>query len=138
MAEKTLYILRGTSGSGKTSLAKTLEQLPNTEAVAADDFRYTIGKGEYAFDINRLGEAHQWCRKRVMHLMDYEECNVVLHNTNTSEKEIAPYLEDADQLGYKVVSLVVEKRHNNSNVHNVPTVALERQERKLRGSIKLS
>lgn len=134
---KTLTILRGVSGSGKTSLAETLTQLPYTTAVAADDFWYIEGKGEYAFNVNRLGEAHEWCKDKVESLMSTEECNIVLHNTNTSEKEILPYLELADKYCYKVVSLIVENRHGGENVHNVPAVALERQERKLYNSIKL-
>ena len=138
MTEKTLTILRGVSGSGKTTLARVLEQsLPDCKAIAADDFWYVIGEGEYAFDINRLGEAHAWCKERVLNGMNYNTENIVLHNTNTSEKEINPYLELAKTYGYKVVSLVVENRHGNSNVHSVPDNVLCTQERKLRNAIKL-
>ena len=136
MTDKTLYILRGVSGSGKTSLAKTLEQLPNTKAVAADDFWYIVGKGEYAFDIKRLGEAHDWCKECVRALLTKGEYNIVLHNTTTSEKELLPYLHLAEILEYKVVSLVVEKRHTNSNVHQVPKEVLINQAKRLRVSTK--
>lgn len=133
---KTLYILRGVSGSGKTTLAKTLEQLPNTISIAADDFWYFLGDGQYKFDIKRLGEAHEWCRSGVNVLLK-SGVNVVLHNTNTSEKEIKPYLDMAKQYDYNVVSLVVENRHGNSNVHNVPKEVVVNQEKRLRGSLKL-
>lgn len=139
MNEKTLYILRGVSGCGKTTLAKTLEaDLPNAEALSADDYWYLDDPDVYAFDINKLGLAHKWCQDYCKYVMDIGiRENIIVHNTNTSEKEIIPYLKLADKFGYKVVSLVVENRHGNTNVHDVPEVALQRQERKLRNSIKL-
>lgn len=137
MTTKTLYLLRGVSGCGKTTLANNLSELPNTATIAADDYWYYLGNGEYAFDINRLPEAHSWCRESVEGLMGHEY-NIVVHNTNTSEKEIKPYLDLAEKYGYLVISLVIEKRHTNENVHNVPEEALKRQESKLRNSIKLN
>lgn len=131
---KTIYILRGVSSSGKTTLANTLCQLPNTKSIAADDYFYN--GGNYNFKVEDLGKAHDWCRNGVETLMCLEH-NIVLHNTNTTEKEINPYLDLAEQYGYKVVSLVVEKRHNNVNEHNVPEHTLARQEKRLRNSIKL-
>ena len=138
MTDKTLYILRGVSGAGKTTLAKTLEAtLPDSKAIAADDFWYLLGDGEYAFDISRLGEAHNWCKKRFLNCMNYDTKNVILHNTSTSDKEIQPYLDLALKYDYKVVSLIVENLHGNKSVHNVPDKTLLRQAGKLRESIKL-
>lgn len=132
----TLYLLRAVSGSGKTTLATTLCELSNTVAIAADDFFYNVGGGEYTFDINRLPDAHNWCRKSVEGLMEHK-FNIVVHNTNTSEKEITPYIKLAEKHNYKVVSLVVENRHGNCSVHGVPSSVLEKQESKLRNSLKL-
>lgn len=135
---KTLYILRGVSGSGKTTLAKTLEvSLPNAIAIAADDYHYDKD-GNYNFDISNLGVAHQWCRQNVELSMQGSRDNIILHNTNTSNKEIQPYEKLAHEYGYKVVSLVVENRHGNSNVHYVPNNVLQNQESRLRSSIKLT
>lgn len=135
---KTLYILRGVSGSGKTTLAKTLEvSLPNAIAIAADDYHYDKD-GNYNFDIRNLGVAHQWCRQNVELSMQGSRDNIILHNTNTTDKEIQPYEKLANEYGYKVVSLVVENRHGNSNVHNVPNYVLQNQEKRLIDSIKLS
>lgn len=135
MSDKTLYILRGVSNSGKTTLAETLCQLPCTVSVAADDYFYDE-YGNYNWKAENLGKAHNWCKDEVETFMcrDYD---IVLHNTNTSEKELSPYLELAALYGYKVVSLIVEKRHDNFNNHNIPEETLKRQERKLRNSIKL-
>ena len=135
MSGKTLYILRGCSNSGKTTLAETLCQLPCIVSVAADDYFYD-DEGNYNWKVEDLSKAHDWCKSRVEDYM-CKGCDVVLHNTNTSEKEIEVYLEGAEHYGYKVVSLIVEKRHSNNNNHNVPEETLLRQERKLRNSIKL-
>lgn len=135
MSDKTLYILRGCSNSGKTTLSATLCQLPYTVSVATDDYFYDE-YGNYNWKVKDLSKAHDWCKSKVEDYM-CKGYDIVLHNTNTSEKEIQPYLELASLYGCKVVSLIVEKRHSNNNNHNVPEETLLRQERKLRNSIKL-
>lgn len=133
---KTLYILRGCSGSGKSTLAEQLLQLPNSVAFSADDY-FIDEDGNYSWNPTRISEAHKWCRKHTVDAMFAEVGNIIVHNTNTSEKEIKPYLDSAEEYGYKVVSLVVENRHRGKNIHNVPDETLDRQERKLRDSIVL-
>lgn len=135
--KKKLWILRGVSGSGKTTIAKTLESsLPKAVAVAADDFWYDI-EGNYNFDPSCLGKAHDWCLAVVKEMLRCGYSNVILHNTSTSESEFFKYLDLADSYGYEIVSMVVENRHGNSSVHNVPEKALKRQESRLRNSLKL-
>ncbi|AUR92119.1 AAA domain protein [Vibrio phage 1.170.O._10N.261.52.C3] len=134
---KTLYLLRGISGSGKTTLAKTLQNtLGECYIVAADDFFYE--DGEYRFKTHKLSEAHQWCQQQVHKYMNlFQVENIVVHNTFTTEKELKPYVDMAEKFGYRVVSLVVENRHGNESVHNVPEKTLLKQKQRLQGSIKL-
>lgn len=133
---KTLFLLRAISGAGKSTLAFQLLQLPNSLAFSADDY-FIDEDGNYVWDHTRISEAHKWCRKHTVDAMFAEVDNIILHNTNTSEKEIKPYLDSAEEYGYKVVSLIVENRHRGSNTHNVPDETLDRQELKLRNSIVL-
>lgn len=51
---------------------------------------------------------------------------IVIANTNTTEREMHPYMDLARQFGYKVFSVVVENRHGGTNVHNVPDATLEK------------
>jgi len=44
---------------------------------------------------------------------------------NTTEKELNIYIKMAAEYDYRVVSLIVENRHGNENVHEVPEAALE-------------
>ncbi|AGH32208.1 ATPase [Vibrio phage 11895-B1] len=134
---KTLWILRGLPSSGKTTLAKTLEDsLPNAIAYAADDFHYD-DEGNYNWKPENIHKAHKWCQDSVMVVMEAKVGNIIVHNTNTSEREITPYIELAEEYDYKVVSLIIEKHHNNSNSHNVPEEVVDKMEERLRNSIKL-
>jgi hypothetical protein len=63
--------------------------------------------------------------------------NVVVSNTLTSESELTPYIELAETYGYMIVSVVVENRHGNKSIHDVPTETLDKMEHRLKGSIKL-
>lgn len=136
---KTLYILRGVSGSGKTTLAKTLEsQLPLAVAFSADDYHYDKD-GNYNFSFKNLNKAHQSCQTLVEQFLQDDICeNVIVHNTLTTDKEVRVYTDLAEKYNAKVVSLVVENRHGNKNVHDVPSEVLKNQEKKLLNSIKLS
>jgi hypothetical protein len=69
--------------------------------------------------------------------MKDEQPTVVVSNTLTSEKELKPYIELAEKYGYQIVSLIVENRHGNKSIHDVPDETLERMEVRLKGSIKL-
>tara|TARA_B100001105_G_scaffold204145_2_gene167917 strand:+ start:14372 stop:14788 length:417 start_codon:yes stop_codon:yes gene_type:complete len=137
MVAKTLYILRSVSGAGKTTLAKTLEEnLPDAIAIAADDYHYD-SEGNYNWKPENMHKAHQYCKAGVLESMKQCYHNIIVHNTNTTEKEIEPYLQLANKFGYKVVSLIVENRHGNHSVHDVPDNTIENQEKRLRQSIKL-
>ena len=134
---KILYLLRAVSGSGKTTLASQLEKMPNTVAISSDDYFYELGEGDYAFDIDLLEDAHNFTFRKVSRKLSEGEVNVVLHNTNTEESDIEPYIELAKMYGYRLISLIVENRAGTVDVHGVPEEVLQRQERTLRESIKL-
>lgn len=134
---KTLYLLRGVSGCGKTTLAKTLEVLlPNCITCAADDYHYD-GNGNYNWKPENLKTAHTLCQGKVDYAMFLSVKNIIVHNTNTTQKETQPYLDMAEKYGYRVVSLVVENLHGNKDVHNVPQDIRNAQEKRLRDNIKL-
>jgi NEDD4-binding protein 2 len=135
---KTLILLRGLPGSGKSTFANYMF---SNNIFEADQYFYDED-GNYNFDASKLYEAHKWCQLRVEHAMeDNLESNgmyfseIVVSNTSTTEKELEPYLELAKKYDYQVVSLIVENRHGNKSVHNVPEETIERM--KQRFSIKL-
>lgn len=115
---KELILLRGLPGSGKTTLAKSLTEL----YIEADLF--FMKDGEYVFDSTKLKDAHNWCQDVVEHWMNTEADRIVVSNTFTQEWEMGPYFKMADDYGYRVYSLIVENRHGNKSVHDVPDATI--------------
>lgn len=115
-----LYIVRGVPGSGKTTLTHTITD----NVFSADDF--FMKNGEYHFDAKLLPKAHEDCRNRCEDAMKSGKEKIAVANTFTRKWEMKPYFDLAEKYGYVVFSLVVENRHGNKNVHNVPDDAIKK------------
>lgn len=136
--KKTVIILRGCSGSGKSTLADFLhEKDPNKTAVCcADD--YFMKDGKYQFDITKLGSAHKYCQALFECVCEDPKIEIIIiANTNCNDRDFKYYFDRAAGLGFQIFSLVIENRHGNSDIHNVPKETLERQKNNLYNSIKL-
>ena len=133
MNEKTLYIVRGLPGSGKSTFAK---KLVNSDFLVCEADKYFIDKktGEYKFDGSKIKEAHKYCQDLVETYMKDSMVNnqwyreIVVSNTFTMEWEMNPYFELAKKYEYKVFSIIVENRHKGENVHGVPIDKIEQME----------
>ncbi len=115
---KTLYIVRGLPGSGKSSLAKKLTEL----VYSADDF-FTNKKGEYNFNAKLLGKAHEWCWGKVRDAMFLGANAVAVANTFTQAWEAEKYYQIAEEYGYSV--FVIECQNDFGNVHDVPQESID-------------
>lgn len=129
---KILYIIRGVSGSGKSTLGALVSPL---HCLAADD--YFMKDGVYCFDASKLQQAHAMCKDRVKIRMGCGDGPIAVCNTFTTEWEMKPYFNMAEEHGYTVFVLVVENRHGNTDVHNVPEDVRCKQAERLMKSIKL-
>ncbi|XP_029444995.1 NEDD4-binding protein 2 isoform X2 [Rhinatrema bivittatum] len=99
---KILMLLRGVPGSGKSTLARTLlEQNPSGIILSSDDFFSRDGK--YQYDINGLGEAHEWNQQRAKEAFEKMFTPIIIDNTNTQAWEMKPYVAMAMQHKYRVV-----------------------------------
>lgn len=126
---RSLFLVRGLPGAGKTSLAYLLEGMVdqyryNCTCVAADD--YFSKHGGYDFDVSKLGAAHRHCEEIAGLAMSNNVNVVIVHNTFTTEKEMKPYKEMANKYNYKTIQIIVENTHGNSSVHNVPEETMQR------------
>lgn len=130
--DKTLILIRGVSGAGKSTLADILTMLPDTKAIAADDY----WGPNYDFDPTELHIAHHWCQLTARSYLE-DDCSVVVHNTATTERDVNTYKSIAKDHGAKFISIIVENRHGNNSVHNVPEEVRASQAYKLSNSIKL-
>ena len=116
--EKILYIVRGIPGSGKSTFAKTLVKKDYCHKEA--DMFFVDREGNYKFEPSKIKDAHKWCQEEMDFLMRLEHSPVVVSNTFTQEWEMEPYFELAKKYGYKTFSIIVENRHGNKSIHNVP------------------
>ena len=96
--------MRGISGSGKSYLAKQLAEGDESKIFSTDDF-YGKTKEEYIknWDVSKMAEAHDWNQKRAIEAMRESVSPVIVDNTNTQAWEAKPYVEAAQELGYRVI-----------------------------------
>jgi predicted kinase len=126
---RTLIILRGLPGSGKSSFANFMWQ--SGVIFEADKFFYDAD-GNYNWDASKIKEAHEWCQHEVEEAMIGNKQNgkyfseIVVSNTSTTANEMEPYLALARKYDYKVVSLIVENYHGSKSVHGVPDATMEK------------
>jgi energy-coupling factor transporter ATP-binding protein EcfA2 len=111
---KELFLLRGVPGAGKSTLAKSLG------GMHIESDKYFMDEDEYKFDPSKLKDAHAWCQNAVRVWAKNSVEKIVVSNTFTQEWEIDYYFELAKEHGYRVYSLIVENRHGNKDIHNVP------------------
>lgn len=108
---KTMYIMRGLPGSGKSTKAcdvqcEHIADLPadvrkeQCPVILSADEYFTID-GVYYFDVMKLGSAHRWNQWRARQLIDAGK-NIIIDNTNTQFKEFKSYVDNAFDAGYEV------------------------------------
>jgi predicted kinase len=142
MGKLSCKIMRGCSGSGKSTYAKTL--FPKADILSTDDFWINSETGAYEFDVARHSEAHAWNLRRFVDAIRYwaevrsdgenADMTIVVDNTNTTPAEFAPYAAIANAYGFdvEIVTLDVDPAiAGPRNVHSVPTKIVEGQYRNL-------
>jgi hypothetical protein len=113
-----LVLVRGLPGSGKSTLARGLSEYTHLEADM-----YFVRDGEYVFNKEALGQAHDWCLSSTKaHLAAGR--NVVVSNTFTRIWEMQRYLDLAEAL--RIKPLIVEAKGNWPSVHGVSPETIER------------
>ncbi len=125
---KTLVIIRGTPGSGKTTLAHALiEQAYDrgdlVEHCEADQF-FTDHDGKYHYIPHLVPKAHEWCQRKVLKAMIERTPTIIVSNTSTVRSRIQPYLDLAKEYGYEVQQVVTFASFGS--VHGVPKETVEK------------
>lgn len=126
---KTIIILRGLPGSGKSTLISHLEKEYGKQAkVCSADHYFYFGKEHipenYKFDRFLLGKAHGSCKWNCKKAMEDGEELIIIDNTNIRLTEYKLYALLGLEHGYKVVSHAIvgmsAEKSAELNVHNVP------------------
>lgn len=115
-----LYIIRGLPGSGKTTLAKIMQQQLNAAHFEADMF-FEVN-GEYKFDKTKIKQAHNWCYNSVIDNLLTGK-TVIVSNTFTRYWEMQKYIDYCTQ--HNVAYHVIICSGNYKSIHNVPNSTIE-------------
>ncbi len=121
---KTVYIMVGASGSGKSTYCKK----NGLVSVSADNF-FLDKDGNYVFNRDDLGKAHQKCLRDFVDLCQKSITHIAVDNTNTSSVDISPYYNLAKAFGYEVTFVFTKAPMEvcaQRNVHKVPKSTVER------------
>lgn len=126
---KVLLIIRGVSGSGKTTTANSLAlgyaTLGKNVSGPFEADQFMMEDGEYKFEPSRLGECHQKCFDCCERAMERGADIIIQSNTNTQKKEYQRYIDSAAKWGYKVTEITV--KGDFGNTHGVPEKTVRRQ-----------
>ena len=131
---KRAFIMRGVSGSGKSSIAKMLAPDSDTDSMIFSTDQYFMVNGKYEFDPSKLRENHA---KNLQAWIDAVEAElystVVCDNTNTTDWELMIYRETAEDNGYDVIYVAIEPNldkldeYHARNTHGVPKEVIKSQ-----------
>ena len=93
-----MLIIRGLPGSGKSTIARQLEETyPGSVSCSADQFFLHPETGEYQFEGSQLGEAHKWCQSKAEEACRARVNIVIVDNTNVKKWEMVPYFKLANK-----------------------------------------
>jgi len=113
MSDVKLRLVRGLTGSGKSTHAQKGVDDSNGSAVLVEADQFFMKGGLYIFDPKRLKEAHAWCLSEAhRHLLLGKD--VYVANTFSQAWELAPYV----KLGFPTTILSCTGEF--TSVHGVP------------------
>ena len=137
---KTMFIMRGIPGSGKSTHARRINLYMDVINVRSKIFstdNFWIVDGEYKFIPAMLGEAHKDTQRQVKEEMiqvDHEGLQtsvIIVDNTNILKSHMKPYEDLAEEYEWHVNYITVGKFDDEfvdlcakRNTHNVPHTAV--------------
>jgi predicted kinase len=136
MSHKTVIILRGAPGSGKSTWIRN--NLPKSAKVcSADQFfiknvlNPETGESEerYEWDSKHIGAAHGACQAHFVSFIARGEPLIVVDNTNIKPRDYRFYVNLARREGYQVFQQVL--RGTFGNLHGVPSEVVQKKRREL-------
>lgn len=135
MEQQSLTLIRGVQGSGKTSFGLWLIEGKDKTVLLSSDNYFLDKKGRYNFDAKKLNWAHKRCQEECQAYLE-AGYSVIVANTLSREAEMTPYLTIGEKLGVRIYSIIMEKRHNGTNIHGVPEGKVKEVEKRF--SVKLN
>lgn len=140
--------MQGCPGSGKSTYSNRIMARLNSmfglRVVKCSADEYFINKeGQYIFNRDKIGNAHGYCKDQARKAMRSGNDLVVIDNTNTTRKEMEPYILMAKEWDYRIVYRLIGnvdeesiKLYAQRNIHKVPEESIRRMADRLKGFVK--
>lgn len=122
-----LYIIRGVTGSGKTTLAHKMLKHGMVDAHFEADMFMVDERGDYKFNPKYLKFCHDQCQRVTAAALTIGQ-PVAVSNTFTRKWEMQPYIDMAKNGGHSVTVIVCQGEHGNT--HGVPVDKVEEMKRR--------
>ncbi len=123
---KSLILLRGLPGSGKTTLAKVLSENGKYPVFSVDDFFTNKNNGDYQFEFDKNHLAYKQCEENTKQSMQKNCEKIFIDNVFSLEWELEPYFKLASEFNYQIFICTIENRHKGKNIHNISQEQLEK------------
>jgi predicted kinase len=130
---RSVVLIRGLPGAGKTSLAKVLSG--GVYPVFSIDSYFTRD-GVYKFKHDENHLAYRHCQEQTAEAMRSGTPMIFVDNTFTLEWEMEPYFALAGRYGYRVFVVTVENRHKGVNSHGVSDEQIEKMAEKYKVKLR--
>lgn len=117
---KSIFLLRGLPGSGKSTAATALSENGLYPVFAVDDYFTDPENGAYQFAYDKNHLAYKNCLINTEAAMEGSLEKIFIANTFTLEWEMEPYFELASKYHYRIFVMTIENRHGSENIHAIP------------------
>ena len=129
---KTVYVMRGISGSGKSTYVNEVLKKDHPSIVhISQDFFWVDESGNYNFQAFRMGEAVNWAFHQFMDALDSGSETIVVDNVNAQRWHYSLYVRLAKKYSYRVIvcqmPVISKSLAFERNVHSVPDYVIQRQ-----------
>lgn len=128
--DKSLVVLRGLPGSGKSTLVRILNSNNLFPSFSIDDYFTNQETGKYEFNFSNNHLAYKQCLQNVENEMQKSTEKIFVHNTLTLEWELKEYLQLCTKYNYAIFVVTCEKYHEGKNMHQVSDEQLKKMAEK--------
>lgn len=108
---KTVFIVRGLPDTGKSAIALRLVECEDHVLEAAKFMRQETGDHSFRHDL--VATSHIRCEVEFMKLIEQGVERIAIANTSTRNSEYQFYVDKAEEHGYHVVKLILERNPFN-------------------------